>query len=90
MDPTMTKTPLDTRIELTFPVQALLHTREGTVKHMTTLTSFDDVERWYHNDCVMYIAQDGGFYRVDVAFGDDCIVCADLLPSAWFVKAKPE
>ncbi len=84
----MTKAPLDTRVELTFPVSALLHTREGKVKHMTTLSSPNDVDRWYNKDCVMYIAHNGGFYKVDDAFGEDRIVCADLLPSAWFADKR--
>ncbi len=86
----MTNPLLDTRIELTFPVPALLHTREGTVKHMTILTSPDDVDKWYDHDCVMYVAQGGGFYRVDDCHGEDRIVCADLLPSAWFAGKKKQ
>jgi hypothetical protein len=68
------------KIQVTFPVLALIWNESGTVTYSGDLQSVDDVIGWSDSECSMFITHEGRHYTVSTCIEEDGNVYAYLLP----------
>ena len=68
------------RVQVIFPIPAIIWNEGGTVEYSGDLQSAEDVVGWYKSECSMFVFHEGRYYNVSATIGDDGIVYADRLP----------